>query len=136
MDVTQDTFVKALEKEKHIKDASSIKGWLLTIARNLSIDQYRKQKKVSSENDELSLADPSTDEQKSVLSMDLKEIIREAFPTLSARQQEVFALRYYEDMPFAEIAAQMEVSEGTVKTLHHRAITSIRAFASKKWRLK
>jgi DNA-directed RNA polymerase specialized sigma24 family protein len=30
-------------------------------------------------------------------------------------------LRYYEDLPLAEIAARMDVAEGTVKALLHQA---------------
>lgn len=134
MDIVQDTFVKAMEKSKHLKATFSVKGWLLKVARNLSIDRYRRRKSVPL--DEMEVFHPSSsgrNEQSNVMNMDLKDIIREIFPELPPREQEVFALRYYEDMTFREISDSLGVAEGTVKTLHHRVMTRIRALASGKW---
>jgi RNA polymerase sigma-70 factor (sigma-E family) len=45
---------------------------------------------------------------------------------LPARQRAVVVLRYYEDLPEAEIAALMGCSAGTVKSQAHRAISTLR----------
>jgi RNA polymerase sigma-70 factor (sigma-E family) len=45
---------------------------------------------------------------------------------LPFRQRAVLALRYYADLPEAEIAAALDCSIGTVKSAHHRAITRLR----------
>jgi RNA polymerase sigma-70 factor (ECF subfamily) len=41
---------------------------------------------------------------------------------LSAAHREVLVLRYYEDMKIHEIAAQLGISKGTVKSRLHYAI--------------
>lgn len=134
MDIVQDTYLKAIEKEKSLKKSRSVKGWLLKVARNLSIDRYRRQKSVPLETAEsLQSSEFTGDDQASVLSMDLKDVIRDIFPELPPREQEVFALRYYEDMTFREISVSLGVTEGTVKTLHHRVLTRIRAHVAGKW---
>jgi len=133
MDVVQDTFIQAMKQEKRIRGDARIRGWLLTVARNLSIDRFRRRRRQEPESEPESWMSGETGMGRE-LSMDMKAIIREVFPTLPRRQQEVFALRYYEDLGFAEIAAAMGVSEGTVKTLHHRAIETMRAAALRKWR--
>jgi len=45
---------------------------------------------------------------------------------LPFRQRAVLALRYYADLPEAEIAAALGCSLGTVKSAHHRAIARLR----------
>jgi len=133
LDVVQDTFLKAMKKIRHLQDGPILKGWLIKVARNLSIDRYRRRKWDAGEVDpEIHGRLPEKDRE---MTMDVKDMIRQAFPLLPERQQQVFALRYYEDMNFAEIAAAMGVAEGTVKTLHHRAITTMRKLAARKWGL-
>lgn len=133
LDVVQDTFVKAMKKIRKLEDGPVLRGWLVKVARNLSIDRYRRRKwDGGTVDEEMSGRAPEKDRE---MTMDMKEMIRQAFPSLPRRQQQVFALRYYEDMTFAEIAAAMSVSEGTVKTLHHRAIGTMRQLAGRKWGL-
>ncbi|GAA1039548.1 SigE family RNA polymerase sigma factor [Virgisporangium ochraceum] len=45
---------------------------------------------------------------------------------LPARQRAVLALRYYEGLPTAEIAALLGCSEGAVRTFHSRAMSALR----------
>jgi RNA polymerase sigma-70 factor (sigma-E family) len=53
--------------------------------------------------------------------------IRQALRRLSPRQRAVLVLRYYEDLPEAEIAALLRCSPGTVKTHAHRGLRALRA---------
>lgn len=46
-DLTHETFVKAFEHQQSFKRDSSVKTWLFSIARNVSIDYLRKQKRLS-----------------------------------------------------------------------------------------
>ncbi len=134
MDIVQDTYLKAMEKDKSLKKSPSVKGWLLKVARNLSIDRYRRRRSVSLETLEtFGSFNHTGDKHPGTTSMDLKDVIREVFPQLPPREQEVFALRYYEDMTFREISVSLGVAEGTVKTLHHRVLTRIRALVAEKW---
>lgn len=135
MDIVQDTYLKAIEKGGQLKKSPSVKGWLLKVARNLSIDRYRRQKSVPLETttEFLQASELTGEGQISAMSLDLKDVIRDVFPDLPPREQEVFALRYYEDMTFREISVSLGVAEGTVKTLHHRVLTRIRARVAGKW---
>jgi RNA polymerase sigma-70 factor (sigma-E family) len=53
--------------------------------------------------------------------------IRQALGRLSPKQRAVLVLRYYEDLPEAEIAALLRCSPGTVKTHAHRGLRALRA---------
>lgn len=48
-----------------------------------------------------------------------------ALRSLPARQREVLALRYYLDLPEAEIAATLGISAGSVKTHAHRGLAAL-----------
>jgi RNA polymerase sigma factor (sigma-70 family) len=52
--------------------------------------------------------------------------IRNAVASLPRRQRTALVLRYYVDMSVGQVAATMQCPEGTVKTLTHKAISSLR----------
>jgi RNA polymerase sigma-70 factor (sigma-E family) len=63
---------------------------------------------------------PSTD------AIDDREMVRQALLRLPARQREVLLLRYYEDLPEAEIARRLGCAPGTVKSSAARALKALR----------
>jgi RNA polymerase sigma-70 factor (sigma-E family) len=54
------------------------------------------------------------------------DLIRDALAVLSDRQRKAVVLRYYEDLPEAEIAAILGCRPGTVKSLLSRALAQLR----------
>lgn len=40
-DMTQETFIKALKKRHEVREPEKLRGWLLTIARNLTLNEIR-----------------------------------------------------------------------------------------------
>lgn len=53
-------------------------------------------------------------------------VVWQALQTLPQRERELIVLRFYEDMPIAEIAKVLDVPVGTVKSMTHRAIGRLR----------
>jgi len=53
-------------------------------------------------------------------------VVWQALKKLPGREREVLILRYYEDMPQAEIATAVGIPVGTVKSLTHRALGRLR----------
>ncbi|MDH2428759.1 SigE family RNA polymerase sigma factor [Sphaerisporangium sp. TRM90804] len=60
---------------------------------------------------------------------DLKLVLRHALTRLTARQRAALVLRYFEDLPEAEVAVIMGCSVGTVRSTVHRSLARLRAVA-------
>ena len=73
-----------------------------------------------------SLADQAPGPDQQLGSLQLAGRIADAVARLSSRQRQVFLLREMEDMTIADTARAMNISEGSVKTHHLRALTRLR----------
>lgn len=130
MEIVQETFLKVYRNIASVKeDGATFKGWINQIARNLSIDYYRKNKKLMERstdlNEDMSESqniNPYEKMEKDNLTNKIKSIVY----TLSKKQQTVFIMKHFQGMKFKEIAAQLSVTEGTVKKLHFRAMEAVR----------
>ncbi|MFJ4712498.1 SigE family RNA polymerase sigma factor [Streptomyces sp. NPDC088785] len=59
-------------------------------------------------------------------SAELRVVVREALGRLTARQRTVLVLRYFEDLPEADVARLLGVSVGTVRSTTHRSLARLR----------
>ncbi len=64
-----------------------------------------------------------------VAAADLRLVLRAALGRLTARQRTVLVLRYFEDLPEAEVAAILGCSVGTVRSTTHRSLARLRTLA-------
>ncbi|MGW0596443.1 SigE family RNA polymerase sigma factor [Streptomyces sp. NPDC002776] len=60
---------------------------------------------------------------------DLRLVLRGALARLTPRQRTVLVLRYFEDLPEAEVAALLGCSVGTVRSTTHRSLARLRTLA-------
>ena len=60
---------------------------------------------------------------------ELRVVMREALARLTARQRTVLVLRYFEDLPEADVARLLGCSVGTVRSTTHRSLARLRALA-------
>lgn len=58
---------------------------------------------------------------------DVQILIEKALQRLTKAEENVFRARHFGDLSFADIAAEFGVSEGTVKTLHFRAMKKLQS---------
>lgn len=128
-DLTAQVFLKMLEAIHNDKTwHSSFSGWLYRIAHNLVIDYYRtrdRQKQVSID-DAPVLPDPGNNPVRAAeIALDA-EYLRSAIRRLTDDQAQVITLRFLEGYSFNEIAGMMDKTEGAVKALQHRAVSTLR----------
>ncbi|WP_225828101.1 SigE family RNA polymerase sigma factor [Streptomyces naphthomycinicus] len=60
---------------------------------------------------------------------ELRLLLRSALSRLTARQRTVLVLRYFEDLPEAEVARILGCSVGTVRSTTHRSLARLRELA-------
>ncbi len=123
-DLVQETFVAALEHPPH--ENRSIRGWLATVAANLSRNKRRERSRREHREHVAARAECFEDERVSQEKIELQRTLFELLLTLPAEQRTVVYLRYYEEQTPTAIAEQLGVPLKTVKSRHTRAMTSLR----------
>lgn len=130
LDAVQETFLKLYQKAGLYRPGNSFQGWLLQMAKNVSIDSYRKNRKKRREWETTTPLDdiPVATEDRAVDSAhsDLRAAFSRSVETLAERQRMVFVMRHYNELPFNEISAAMRISVGTAKSLHFKAVQNLR----------
>lgn len=133
LDAVQDTFVKAFQNAVRWDPTSEVAPWLMRIAVNHSIDQYRRGKRrgvhhtplVDGDHDERIAAQEASPE-RHAQGKELGEKIARALETLPEGHRAVFVLRHYDGMSLEEISSTLNLSLGTVKSSLHRATHRLR----------
>ncbi|MDR3377193.1 MAG: RNA polymerase sigma factor [Verrucomicrobiae bacterium] len=126
-DLVQETFLEAIRSAQRFQQRSSIYTWLYSILLNLSRHYHRKQKRVLLDNDAGAEAAAPTGESVSPLDAGTAaSALQAALRTLSDVHREVIVLRYYEGLKIREIARQLGLSPGTVKSRLHYAIGELK----------
>ena len=111
-DVTQDAFVRAVERMDEVREPERFKGWLLQIVRNRSRN-YRGYRRLRTARplDSVSAAapeNPATDTERA----ELRGALQSALAELSELQRQVVLLHDLEGLKHREIAESLGISEG------------------------
>tara|TARA_R110002153_G_scaffold127151_2_gene274683 strand:+ start:233 stop:817 length:585 start_codon:yes stop_codon:yes gene_type:complete len=109
-DICQMTWLKVIEKKHLYRDSGLFKAWLFTLARNLLIDEYRKQKNTSDDLDTLCAEQPPQ-----ALEGELLQRFNGALQQLPFAQREAFCLQQ-EDFSLEDIASITHTNIETVKS--------------------
>ncbi len=126
-DITSDTFMLAFEAMDRYEWRNVPFGaWLFRIASNVVAAHYRK-KRHSTPIDDVVLYDTDVDPERDAIRSSDADDLRRAVSLLKGDQRRVVELRYDEDMCSREIAQAMGRTEGSVRTLLHRATRSLRS---------
>ncbi|MEA3334474.1 MAG: sigma-70 family RNA polymerase sigma factor [Chloroflexota bacterium] len=128
-DLTSQVFLRVLEAIQNERAwQSSFSGWLYRIAHNLVIDYYRRRGRstqVSFEDVPALVSKGVGPEQAAQRALDA-EGLRDAINRLTEEQAQVVTLRFLEGLSIAEVAMAMEKTEGAIKALQYRAVSSLR----------
>ncbi len=131
-EITQQTFVKVVEKLGSYKEQGRFDAWLFRIAINRLRDEKRRQKRqaVPTDFEESGLrvagwedSSPSPDEH--AIELETGEGLRRAIAKLPDADKEVLHLRYVSDLAFNEIAQVLGQPLGTVLARNHRALRKL-----------
>ncbi len=127
-DMAQDVFVRAYHSLKSFKGDSSFYTWVYRIAVNLSLNELRRRKirkTFSIDEEETILESPDAISDELIEKKEQAQLIQRAIETLPEKQKKVFLLRYYEEMPYEDIAKILRTSVGGLKANYFHALKKI-----------
>jgi RNA polymerase sigma-70 factor (sigma-E family) len=118
-DLVQLTFVRLYRSWPRVRD-DTVDAYARRILVNTFLTHRRDRRRESL------MADPP---ERAADGVDVAQrlAVHRALASLAPRQRAAVVLRYLEDLPVAEVAALLGVTEGTVKSQTARAIQSMRA---------
>jgi RNA polymerase sigma-70 factor (ECF subfamily) len=126
-DVVQETLIRAWQHLEISQDERSVGAWLLTVARNVIIDECRapRYRNEVQSWDALGVCDSArTDDTNDALD---RLLIGRALAQLSFEHVAVIRRSYYFRWTAAQIAADLQIAEGTVKSRLYYAVRALRA---------
>jgi len=125
-DITIQTFSRAFDKIDLYKDSYNFKTWLLSISKNLQIDELRKTKKelltidpVFNYTQDITDDAPSPEDQL-IIEQNLSQLLAH-IKLLKPHYQKVIHLRYFQELTYKEIAAELNEPINNVKVKLLRA---------------
>jgi len=123
-------FHKALRALPEFRGESQLSTWLYRIAWREGIRQANREKKRDGFETSLEVAvnkpDSSEDQLKTLERRETRASVRHSLSRLSERDREVVALRFFDELPFAQVADRMNISESAAKVRCHRALSRLR----------
>ena len=130
-DFLQELFIKVVEKAHTFDSSRRCSTWLYTLAGNMCKNEYRRRgvrKVMTPLEDTYEGALPSEAFQDDLDQQSFTTALADEVTRLSDTHQEVFRLRYQEELPIREISEIVGCSEGTVKS---RLFYSLRKLAGR-----
>lgn len=129
-DVTQDAFVRAYHALNSFRADAPFRPWLLRIVTNLALNRLQANRRrlnmterytqqVIIETGQLSIDGL-------VVQRDQRQRLLQAVGQLNPDQQALISLRYFLELPEAEVAATLKIPIGTVKSRLHRTLAKLR----------
>lgn len=129
-DLTQEVFIKVLQRADQIKDPGKATHWLSRIATNTAIDFLRRHGRVGFSNiedmPEPLTASPHESPEQRILRAEQRTRLEAGLDQLSGRERMALLLRDVEGLPAEEVARYMNCSKATVRSHIANARTKFR----------
>lgn len=129
-DVLQNTFIKIFRNLDQFKGESQLFSWMYRIATNEALNflnQKSRKLKITSEE----LQDQIVSNLESDVYFEGDEIqlkLQKAIAILPDKQQQVFNMKYFQELKYTEISDILGTSEGALKASYHIAVKKIEEF--------
>lgn len=133
-DLIQETFLKVYLNLDKYNPTYTFGQWIFTIARNTFIDFIRKRQEnlsidnVKDHRPQLSPQSPLPTPEESIINSQQHTQLEEYMDKMKPRYRRMIELRFYKDYSYEEIAEELDIPIGTVKTQLHRAREQLCAF--------
>jgi RNA polymerase sigma-70 factor (sigma-E family) len=124
-DAVHDAFCGLFRRWDRLADPENALAYVRSAVMNRCRSEQRRQIRLERRADRTHRPlDPESPEQAAILGEEHRDVLA-ALARLPDRQREALVLRYFLDLPEAEIAAAMGISAGTVKSTTSRALAAL-----------
>ena len=125
-DLTSEVFTRMITKLPAFQlQERPLLAWLFTIARNLIIDHCRTNHQAPFSLEESRIVDQNNDTPSLAEARLAQECLGKAMTELTEEQRLVVLLKFVEDRSNAEVGEILGKTEGSVKSLQHRALAAL-----------
>lgn len=134
-DVVQEAFLYVFRKAPSWEPRARFTTLLYKVVSSLCVSALRRRRRDSAAPvHEESAADPGQGPAARASGNELAGKVREALADMPEAYREVLALRFFEDLPYEDIAEMLDVPVGTVKSRIHNGLELLRGFFQRKMR--
>lgn len=128
-DIVQNSFIKVWQALDTFRSDSGLYTWIYRIVVNESLSHLRSKRTRFFGQQSFSDTELSNliDTDSYFEADEAQRLLTKAVLSLPPKQRAVFNMRYYEEMPYAEISEVMGVTEGSLKASYHIAVKKIEA---------
>lgn len=139
-DIIQDAFLKVVTKKPEFESVSGMKAWLKTVARNTTINYFRKNKKFRNHVDvesvymdiePINLLVPSVEQ--TVETKMMEEAILAYLNGLKPEYRQLIELRWKQGLSYREIGERMKLCENIVRQRLFRTREGIKKMLYREW---
>lgn len=129
-DLTSETFEKAYVKGRDLVGAATYTTWLYTVARNVVIDHYRRQKRAVAGmqriEESLRTTEPVSDPEEMAIHNDMAQEVASHMRSLSLRDRTLIQMKFQDGLSYEEIAQVLQTSVPNVRVSVCRALKKLR----------
>ena len=118
-ELAQEAVARACQHWRSVRKMDAPSAWLHRVARNLAHSHFRRAKVGARAYERAVVVDatPAADD---------AVVLRAVVASLPEAERDVIVLRFYLGLSVRDAASELDIPEGTVKTLTHRAIGRLR----------
>jgi RNA polymerase sigma-70 factor (ECF subfamily) len=129
-DLVQEVFRRAWAARDRYRESGQARAYLMRIADRLACDHHRRRRReVQLDEAAWTAAEPSANNAEpsaALLQAEARRQLASALAELAPLQQRVLLMRYYGELPFADIAAALDCPLNTVLSHTHRGLLALR----------
>ena len=115
-DLTQEAFIKALQRQDKLNDEDKAAHWLSRIATNTAIDFLRRHGRVAYCEMDVHTESSEESPEQQLLRSEHRDYLEDGLRLLTARERAALVLRDVEGCPAEEVARRLDCSKATVRS--------------------
>jgi len=133
-DLTQEAFIKALQRQDQLKDEQKAAHWLSRIATNTAIDFLRRSGRATFCEIDRTAEGHEESPEDLLLRSEHRQYLEDGLRLLSVRERAALLLRDVEGLPAEEVARRLNCSKATVRSHIANARIKLRRYMEKRKR--